>query len=304
MTSAHPDSTEGSQESPAQNKRRIVFVTGMSGAGKSTALNAFEDLGFEAVDNLPLSLLSNLVFSDDNEDSVAIGIDVRTRNFKAHLLLEAINRLRKNNELDVTLLYLECSSSQLENRFKTTRRPHPLAHDRRIIDGINQERELTRPLKHEASMVVDTSSRTPADFRHLMEERFAPMGASRLTLFVTSFSFAHGVPREADLVIDVRFLQNPHYVDELQKLCGRDKPVADYIDQDPDFSQFITNLKTLITPLLPRYASEGKSYLTLAIGCTGGKHRSVYVTELMFKWLEESEFPVRVFHRDLKVGTK
>jgi UPF0042 nucleotide-binding protein len=301
MTTVRPDTTDGSKQSLDQNKRRIVFVTGMSGAGKSTALKAFEDLGFEAVDNLPLSLLSDLVFSGDSDDSVAIGFDVRTRNFKAERLLESVERLRTNDELDVTLLYLECSSSELENRFKITRRPHPLAHDRRVIDGINQERELTRPLKHEASMVVDTSSRTPADFRHLMKENFAPSSTSRLTLFVTSFSFAHGVPREADLVIDVRFLQNPHYVDELRKQCGRDKPVADYINLDPDFPQFITNLKTLIAPLLPRYASEGKSYLTLAIGCTGGKHRSVYVTELMYKWLEESGFPVRIFHRDLKV---
>lgn len=300
MTSAKNTPTENSPQSPGQNKRRIVFVTGMSGAGKSTALNALDDLGFEAVDNLPLSLLSNLVFSGDSDVSVAIGIDVRTRDFKAQLLLEAINRLSTNSELDVSLLYLECSTEQLENRFKTTRRPHPLAHDRRVIDGINQERELTRPLKHEASMVVDTSSRTPAEFRHLMKEKFAPSSSSRLMLFVTSFSFAHGVPREADLVIDVRFLQNPHYVDELQKQCGRDKPVADYIDLDPDFAPFMSHLKTLIEPLLPRYESEGKSYLTLAIGCTGGKHRSVYVTELMFKWLEESQYPVKIFHRDLK----
>ncbi|MBT4888841.1 MAG: RNase adapter RapZ [Rhodospirillales bacterium] len=279
--------------------RRIIFITGMSGAGKSTALNIFEDLGFEAVDNLPLPLLSNLVFSGDSEHSVAIGIDVRTRDFKPKKLLKEISRLRENSDFEIILLYLDCSNGKLENRFKTTRRPHPLAHDRRVIDGINQERELTRVLKHEANMVIDTTSRTLADFSHLMEENFGASEASSLTLFVTSFSYAHGVPREADLVFDVRFLKNPHYDEDLRKLCGRDQPVADYISEDPDYLGFIANLKSLITPLLPRYAEEGKSYLTIAVGCTGGKHRSVYVAETLLKWLETSDYPVRIFHRDI-----
>ncbi len=285
---------------PPPAQRRIIFVTGMSGAGKSTTLNVLEDLGFEAVDNLPLSLLSNLVLTGDHVHSVAIGIDVRTRDFKAGLLLDEINRLRDNNDFEVTLLYLDCSNTELANRFKTTRRPHPLAHDRRVIDGINQERDLTKILKHEASMVIDTTSRTLADFGHLMEENFSSPNSSRLTLFVTSFSYAQGIPREADLVFDVRFLQNPHYVDELRPLCGRDKPVADYIAQDPVYDNFMDNLKNLIEPLLPRYANEGKSYLTIAVGCTGGKHRSVFVAETLFKWLEAYDYPVRVFHREIR----
>jgi len=271
-------------------QRQIVFITGMSGAGKSTALNIFEDLGFEAVDNLPLSLLSNLVISSDNDQSVAIGIDVRTRDFKAGRLLSEISRLRENSDFKITLIYIDCSDDKIEDRFKTTRRPHPLAHDRRVMDGIAQERELTKPLKHEASMVIDTTTRTLADLSHLIEENFTTPNASRMTVFITSFSYAHGVPTEADLIFDVRFLQNPHYVEDLRDLCGRDQPVADYIQQDPDYADFINNLKTLITPLLPRYAHEGKSYLTIAIGCTGGKHRSVFVAETLFEWLQTHFF--------------
>lgn len=282
--------------------RNIIFVTGMSGAGKSTALKVFEDYGFEAVDNLPVSLLSNLVLPGDHDGSVAIGVDVRTRDFSAERLAAEIDRLRETPGLDVTLLFLDCSDSELENRFKTTRRRHPLAHDRRVIDGIEQERELTRPLKQAANMVVDTTERSIPEFRQLMDTRFKDVHDKGLALFVTSFSFARGVPREADMVFDVRFLQNPHYDEDLKHLTGKDPAVGAFIESDEDFAEFLGNLKALINPLLPRYAEEGKSYLTIAIGCTGGRHRSVFITEQLADWLSKQGKTVQTIHRDLELG--
>ena len=279
--------------------RRIVFLTGMSGAGKSTALKVFEDLGFEAVDNLPQALLSNLVMSGSDGHSVAIGIDVRSRDFSAEALLAEIERLRTSPGTEVTVVFLECEDSELENRFKTTRRRHPLAHDRRVMDGIAQERELIRPLKQRADMVVDTTERTVTEFRHLMDDSFASGKTPGLTLFITSFSFAHGVPREADLVFDVRFLNNPHYDDDLRDLSGLNASVGAHIVRDPDFSGFMDNLQKLLEPLLPRYTEEGKRYLTIAIGCTGGRHRSVFVAEELSKWLKAHGHTLGIVHRDL-----
>ena len=283
--------------------RKVIFVTGMSGAGKSTALKILEDYGFEAVDNLPVSLLANLVLPGDDGSSVApvaIGIDVRTRDFSAGRLIREIDRLKNAPGLDVTLLFLECGDNELENRFKTTRRRHPLAHDRKVMDGIAQERGLVRPLKEAANMVVDTTERSMAEFRQLMDTQFSDAHDVGLALFVTSFSYARGVPREADLVFDVRFLRNPHYEADLQPLSGWDQAVGTYIEADPDFPEFLANLKSLIAPLLPRYAEEGKSYLTIAIGCTGGRHRSVFVAGKLAQWLGESGETVHVLHRDLE----
>jgi UPF0042 nucleotide-binding protein len=199
----------------------------------------------------------------------------------------------------VTLLFLECDDNELENRFKTTRRRHPLAHDRKVMDGIEQERDLTRHLKEAANMVVDTTERSKAEFCQLMDTQFSDVHDVGLALFVTSFSYARGVPREADLVFDVRFLKNPHYDTDLQAMSGLDAAVGAYIETDPDFANFLANLKLLIGPLLPRYTEEGKSYLTIAIGCTGGRHRSVFVTEKLARWLGEKGETVHNLHRDL-----
>lgn len=296
--------TTSDTSSDTEPNREIVFVTGMSGAGKSTALKILEDYGFEAVDNLPVSLLGNLVLSGADGDPVAIGVDVRTRDFNADRLVHEINRLTETPGLAVTVLFLECGDAELENRFKTTRRRHPLAHDRRIIDGIEQERGLIRPLKQTANMVIDTTDRSVVDFRHFMDAQFKESADAGLTLFVTSFSFAHGIPREADILFDVRFLRNPHYDPDLQSMSGKDDPVGAFIRQDPDFSTFLENLKQLIEPLLPRYADEGKSYLTIAVGCTGGRHRSVYVAETLARWLEDEKETVHVLHRDLEKPRK
>ncbi|MBT3559112.1 MAG: RNase adapter RapZ [Rhodospirillales bacterium] len=287
--------------------RRVIFVTGVSGAGKSTALNVFEDLGFEAVDNLPVSLLpsllANQVLSEVGQ-MIAIGIDVRARDFDARNLRDKIDRFKSMPDVDVTLLFLDCEDSELENRFSATRRRHPLAQDRRVLDGIIQERDLLAPLKESADMVMDSTNCTVADFRHLMEEHFSSEDTNDLTIFVTSFSFAKGVPRDADMVFDVRFLQNPHYIDDLRRLSGLDEPIGAYISQDPDFPSFIDNLKQLLGPLLPRYADEGKRYLTIAVGCTGGRHRSVFLTETLAAWILSTGRQAQIHHRDLENAGK
>ena len=288
--------------SETQGPQRIVFVTGMSGAGKSTTLKSFEDLGYEAIDNLPVALLGGFTMPGDagHPANAAIGIDVRSRDFDANRLLAEIERFRRDPATVVTLLFLECGTDELGDRFKTTRRRHPLALDRPVSDGIKQERVLLAPLKAAADLVIDTTGKTLPDFHHEMDSHFAEATSPGLTVFVTSFSFARGVPRDADLMFDVRFLSNPHYEEALRDRTGRDDAVQTFIENDPDFDGFMANLTALLEPLLPRYASEGKSYLTIAVGCTGGRHRSVFVAERLAAWLSGNGHAPKLSHRDLE----
>jgi UPF0042 nucleotide-binding protein len=274
----------------------LILVTGLSGAGRSTALKALEDLGYEAVDNLPLALF-NLPAAF--EGATAIGIDCRTRGFSAEAVLERIARLRAEPGIKLTVLFLTCSDEVLQRRFTETRRRHPLAQDRPVADGIRQERELLDPLAAEADLTIDSTSLAIADLKRLMQGHFALDRKPDLAVAVMSFSYRHGLPREADLVFDVRFLANPHYVDRLRPLTGRDPAVGAYIEADPGFARFYLDLTRLLLPLLPGFEREGKSYLTLAVGCTGGKHRSVFVAERLAAWLGQQGRPVVLRHRDL-----
>ena len=281
----------------AGGTERIVLVTGMSGAGRSTALKALEDLGYEAVDNLPLSLLPQLVAGAAERHPLAIGIDVRTRDFTATRFLGALQPIAGRRELSV--VFLDCDDELLRRRYTETRRRHPLAHDRPVIDGIGLERHRVSPLREHADLVIDTSALTAADLKRLLSGHFALDAAAGVKVTVTSFSYRHGLPQDADLVFDVRFLENPHYVPELRPLTGLDPAVGARIAADPGFASFFGDLVRLLTPLVPRYESEGKSYLTIAIGCTGGRHRSVYVAERLAERLRETGQPVSVTHRDL-----
>ncbi|MBI4967566.1 MAG: RNase adapter RapZ [Rhodospirillales bacterium] len=279
---------------------RMVIVTGLSGAGRTSALKELEDLGYEAVDNLPLSLLPSLVRPGEAQARpLAVGIDIRTRDFGAGPVLAEIDRLLAEAHLDLTLLFIDCEDEVLARRYTETRRRHPLAQDRPLLDGIGHERQLMRPLRDRADTVIDTSRLAPGDFKRLIDGQFALSRQSRLVVFVTSFAYRHGLPREADLVFDARFLANPHYVFDLRPQSGRDRPVADFIAADPGFAPFFQGLTDLLAPLLPRFAQEGKSYLTIAVGCTGGKHRSVFVAERLARWLTEIGQPVELRHRDL-----
>ena len=279
----------------------VVIVTGMSGAGRSTALKALEDLGYEAVDNLPLSLLSSLLTPGTGGGRpLAIGVDARTRDFGAAPFLEELDGLIRMEAYLVRLLFLDCDSEVLQRRFSETRRRHPVTPDRRVTDGIAHERTLLAPLRDRADEVIDTSDMTIGALKRLLDSNYALERAPGLAVFVTSFAYRHGLPHEADLVFDVRFLQNPHYVDELRPQSGLDRPVGDFIEQDPDLEEYFRHLSQLLEPLLPRFDAEGKSYLTIAVGCTGGKHRSVYTAERLGAWLAEKGERVSVNHRDLK----
>lgn len=276
----------------------IVVATGMSGSGLSTAMKCLEDLGYEAVDNLRLSLLQPLV-SQPHDRPLVIGIDSRTRDFNTQTLLAQIAVLRERPDLRVRLLFMDAHADALQRRYTETRRPHPMAVDRPVLDGIATERVLMQPLRDSADEVVDTTNFSVHDTRRHLTGLFRLDGGPGLSIFVTSFAYRHGVPREADLVFDVRFLDNPHWDKQLRPLTGLDQPVADYITRDPDYAEFFGNLTRLLEPLLPRYVREGKHYLTIAVGCTGGRHRSVFITRNLGRWLRERGYKVDEAHRDL-----
>ena len=283
---------------------RVTLITGMSGAGHSSALKAFEDLGYEAVDNLPLSLLRSLVMPDPETGAplqrpIVIGVDTRTRGFDVDTLLREIDRLKGRPDLEVVLLYLDCDDEILRRRYTETRRRHPLVPDRPVPDGIRHERELLQPLRQRADVVIDTSGHTLGDLKRRLAAQFGRDVATEMAIFVLSFSYRRGLPREADLVFDVRFLDNPHYQPALRPLDGRDVLVASFIATDPDFVAFLDGLTRMLQPLLPRYEAEGKSYLTIAVGCTGGRHRSVFVAERLADWLTKQGRRVSLHHRDL-----
>lgn len=282
-----------------ETRRRVVLLTGMSGAGLSTALKVFEDLGYEAVDNLRLGLIPALVGGDNESEALAIVVDTRNSSFTVEEFLRVTQELARNPELEIVLVFLECSDETLQRRFTETRRRHPLAIDRPVTDGIRQEREILWRLRDEADLVVDTSLLSIHDLRRLIAGHYQLQSAPDLSLFVTSFSYRHGVPREADLVFDARFLSNPHWDAALRPLSGLDEAVAEYIRRDPDYHSFMENMTRLLLPLLPRYRQEGKSYLTLAIGCTGGRHRSVLVTEDLATILAGHGYVVGIGHRDM-----
>lgn len=297
---AAPAAELAEKRAPARPARsRLLVVTGMSGAGRSTALKALEDMGYEAVDNLPLSLLPNLLSATTQRPPLAIGVDVRTRDFGVGALLAALDRLVAEHKLELKIVFLDCEDDRLVRRYTETRRRHPLAGDRPVIDGIGLERQRVSPLRDRADLVIDTTALNPGDLKRLLHGHFALDAAPGITIFVTSFSYRHGLPRDADLVFDVRFLRNPHYVAALRPLTGRDAPVGEFIEADADFTPFFERLCAWLAPLLPRYEREGKSYLTIAIGCTGGRHRSVYIAERLALWLSRQGRPVGIGHRDL-----
>ncbi|HYH20324.1 MAG TPA: RNase adapter RapZ [Azospirillum sp.] len=285
----------------APERRRILIVTGMSGAGMSITLKALEDLGYESVDNLRLSLVDALVQQGEpGHRPLAIVIDSRTRDFSAQAFIDHLQALKARPDLDVRLLFLDCGDEVLQRRFTETRRRHPLATDRPVPDGIQRERVLLAPLRERADVTIDTTQLSIHDLRRLAAGHFALEAQPALQVFVTSFSFRQGVPREADLVFDVRFLTNPHWDPTLRPLTGLDAPVAERVAGDPDYEQFFRHLTDLLRPLLPRYNQEGKSYLTIAVGCTGGRHRSVFVAERLAGWLRGLGLKVGLNHRDLE----
>lgn len=271
-----------------------VIVTGLSGAGMSSVLKTLEDMGYEVFDNFPLTLVDTLLEQSHPEDvPMAIGIDTRSRGFDPVRLLDVVEQKHAK------LIFLYCDESTLHKRFTETRRRHPVAKDRPVSAGIKREQEWLHPLRVAANLVIDTTDLSVHDLRRLLQVQFAVAKGGRLTVSLMSFGFRLGVPRDADIVMDVRFLANPHWELDLRPQTGLDAAVGAYVAADPDFAPFLTRFRALIEPLLPRYTREGKSYLTLAIGCTGGRHRSVYTVEQLAPWLTSLGYATNVIHRDI-----
>ncbi|GAA0731028.1 RNase adapter RapZ [Sphingomonas japonica] len=287
-------------------QKPILLVTGMSGAGKSTVLRTLEDLGWEVVDNLPLLLLDRLLATAlpegaDSADTrpLALGIDARTRGFDAERIVKRIKQLREDHGRELGVLFLDCGGTELERRYSETRRRHPLALDRPAPDGIARERELLGPLRRWANRLIDTTDLHASALAQQIRDDFGRDNDTEPTLSVLSFGYSRGVPRNADLVLDMRFLRNPHWVTQLRPGTGRDDDVAAYIADDPAYAEAMAAIERLLVLLLPRYRAEGKAYVTIAFGCTGGRHRSVHVAERMASRLREAGFSPTVTHRDL-----
>ena len=277
-------------------KPRLLLVTGMSGAGKSTVLDALEDMGWDIVDNLPTDLLQDFVHGSDQCRTVpvAIGMDVRSRGFDPAALPDLIHSI---DGVEPEILYLDCSTTDLIRRFDKTRRRHPLAPDRPAEDGIARERSLLAPLKRAADGVIDTTDLSPVELGEELRRRFGTEREPVLTL--ASFGFGHGISRTADLVFDMRFLANPHWVEGLREQTGEDSDVRAYVAKDPAWADSMDRIEALLREWIPRYWAAGKTYLTVAFGCTGGRHRSVAAAAEMAQRLRAAGFSPNLRHRDL-----
>ncbi|ADO41404.1 RNase adapter RapZ [Ketogulonicigenium vulgare] len=276
---------------------RIVIVTGPSGAGRTTAIRAFEDMGFEVIDNLPLSLLPRLFDGPPPARALALGIDARNRDFSVPALFEALRQLGDIPGVQGELLYLDCSEDVLIRRYSETRRRHPLSPAEAPQMGIRRECALLEPVRAISGTLIDTSALTIHELRAEIEATYgAGVG---LSVTVTSFSYKRGLPRAADMVFDCRFLRNPHWNPDLRPLDGRDGAVADYVRADSRFGEFNTRTRDLLEFLLPAWQAEGKTHLSIAFGCTGGQHRSVMMAEEMRNALEALGWPVSISHREL-----
>jgi UPF0042 nucleotide-binding protein len=273
----------------------VVLVTGLSGAGKNSILRALEDLGYETMDNPPLGALEDLIGCA--ERNLAIGVDARSRGFDAEIVLKTLGRLRGNPGLRPELIYAAADDEALLSRYTETRRRHPLAQTGKVADGIALERQLTDALRLAADLVVDTSALPLAALRQLVEQRYGA-GAPGMAISLVSFGFPFGLPREADMVFDARFLRNPYYDEDLRPLTGLDAAVGAFIETDPDFAAYLAHIIGMVDFLLPRFVQEGKKYATIAIGCTGGQHRSVYLVERLAAHVGRSGWRVGINHRE------
>jgi len=280
--------------------RELVILTGMSGSGKGSALKAFEDLGYYSVDNLPLELVprfADLVSQSAEIMRATLVVDVR-EGMRLERFPAILKQVRK--VLPTRVVFLEANEESLVRRFSETRRPHPMGRDETVIHGIRAERKRLDPVRNVADIVLDTTKFNVHELRaHINAQFERAIGERGLTISSTSFGFKSGVPSDADLVFDVRFLPNPHFVPEFRKLTGRNPKVAKYIRQFPQTREFLDKVTDLLKFLLPHYIEEGKSYLTVAFGCTGGQHRSVFIAEAMKKRLEAAGYRVKTAHRDM-----
>ena len=282
---------------------QLVIITGLSGSGMSSAMNVLEDLGYFCVDNLPVQLIPSFVHLFERKEAgitrAALGVNIREGEFLKSFP-QAYAQLRGRGDIETTVLFLEASEAALQRRFSETRRPHPLGEGT-VLESITEERARLAPIRTLADIVIDTSDHTVHTLRDLLKKRFAPASAEGETeLTVVSFGYKYGVPLDADLLFDVRFLPNPHFVPELKELTGNDQPVIEYLERSDEAQETIARFAGLLDYLLPLYRREGKSYVTVGVGCTGGKHRSVAVANALGKHLSRGGHHARVMHRDVK----
>lgn len=285
--------------------QRILLVTGLLGAGKTTALRTLEDMGWEAIDNFPIRLLDRLLETEPGSARMepgapmAIGFDTRTRGFDPSRTIELVKKLSQRSDLQITTLFLDCAGTELERRYNETRRRHPMSEDKPAATGIAAERELLEPLRRWADVVITTTSFTTNDLQQAIRDQFGGEIATPTTITISSFGFSRGMPPLADLVFDMRFLANPHWVDDLRPQTGRDEAVGEYIRKDPAFDEAFERIRDLLLLLLPRYQEQGKAYVHIAFGCTGGRHRSVFMAEQIASALREAGFSPTLLHRNL-----
>lgn len=279
---------------------RVILVTGPSGAGRSTAINSLEDLGYEAIDNIPIRLIPRLLDGQTAARPMALGLDIRNRDFEPQRVLEIQAELAAMPGLAPEILFLDCSAEVLLRRYSETRRRHPMSPEAAPLDGIEQEIALLDPLRREAETLIETTEMTPHDLSRDIQELFGLETGQTLAVSVQSFSYKRGLPRGADMVLDCRFLNNPYWEPKLRKLTGQSSDVAAYVARDDRFAEFTENVLKLATFQLPACVSEGKAHFSIAFGCTGGQHRSVAVAEFVAEALAQQGWRVSTRHRELE----
>lgn len=292
--------SEDGKRPVADSQRRIVLVTGPSGAGRSTAVNVLEDLDYEVIDNIPLSILPKLLDAPEDGRPLALGLDVRNRDFSINGLIEVIDDMSANPTVSAEVLYLDCAPHKLSQRYSETRRRHPLAPAETAQEGIAREIDLLVPIRARADILIETTDMSPHELRSEIERWFAEGEQAKMAVSVQSFSYKRGMPRGLDMVFDVRFLTNPYWDTSLRGLNGQDEAVQTYVMKDERYAEFFQKVLDLSLLLLPAYREEGKRHLSIGFGCTGGQHRSVTLVEKLSKALAEHDWQVAIRHREME----
>ena len=275
---------------------QLIIITGASGAGRTTAINVFEDFGFESVDNIPISMIDSLVLSKTRNKNLALGVDIRTREFSPENLRKLLSKYKK---LEVKIIFLDCDSNKLLKRFNETRRSHPLSGVKSLSEALVEEMEYLKPIKDFANIIIDTTDYSPTDLREKLLNNLSIAKIKKFSILIQSFSYKNGLPRNFDMIFDCRFLKNPYWISHLKELDGRDKKVQDFVSSSREFKIFFSKVLNLINFLIPQVQKEGKSQFSIGFGCTGGQHRSVVFVNMLRNKLNSDRHNVLSNHRDL-----
>ena len=275
---------------------QLIIITGASGAGRTTAINVFEDVGFESVDNIPISMIDSLVLSKTRNKNLALGVDIRTREFSPENLRKLLSKYKK---MVVKIIFLDCDSNKLLKRFNETRRSHPLSGVKSLSEALVEEMEYLKPIKDFANIIIDTTDYSPTDLREKLLNNLSIAKIKKFSILIQSFSYKNGLPRNFDMIFDCRFLKNPYWISNLKKLDGRDKKVQDFLSSSREFKIFFSKVLSLINFLIPQVQKEGKSQFSIGFGCTGGQHRSVVFVNMLRNKLNSDGHNVLSNHRDL-----